>query len=49
MQNDPPVESGVDRPVIVGELLIVAPMDCTEIMALDRFSGREVWRMPRRE
>lgn len=49
VQNDPPAESGVDRPVIAGELLILAPMDSTEIMAFDRFSGREVWRIPRRE
>ncbi|MFN0134810.1 MAG: PQQ-binding-like beta-propeller repeat protein [Phycisphaerae bacterium] len=47
--TDLPPESSVDRPVFAGELLIVAPMDSTEILAFDRFSGREVWRIPRRE
>ncbi len=44
-----PVESGVDRPVVADNLLIVAPLDTTEIFGIDRFSGRERWRFPRRE
>ncbi|MBI5864369.1 MAG: PQQ-binding-like beta-propeller repeat protein [Planctomycetes bacterium] len=44
-----PAESGVDRPLIADNLLVVAPMDSNDIFAIDRFSGRERWRMPRRE
>jgi outer membrane protein assembly factor BamB/tetratricopeptide (TPR) repeat protein len=34
-------------PILTDELLIVAPVDTDEIIALDRFDGREVWRVPR--
>ncbi len=34
-------------PILTDELLIVAPVDSNEIIALDRFDGREVWRVPR--
>ncbi len=44
-----PVESGVDRPIIADDLLIVAPADSTDIFALDRFDGHERWRFPRRD
>lgn len=44
-----PIESGVDRPIVADNLLIVAPLDTTEIFGIDRFSGRERWRFPRRE
>ena len=43
-----PIEFGAERPVIAGELLVLAPLDSEEIFALDRFSGRELWRIPRR-
>lgn len=43
------VEMNVDPPVIADDLLIVAPVDCTEMFALDRFDGHERWRMSRRE
>lgn len=42
-------EPNVDQPVIADDLLIVAPVDSTEMFALDRFDGRERWRMSRRE
>ena len=45
----PPNEAGVDRPQVRGELLIVAPMDSPDIFAIDRVSGVERWRLPRRE
>ncbi|MBU0640920.1 MAG: PQQ-like beta-propeller repeat protein [Planctomycetes bacterium] len=38
----------VGRPVIAEDLLIVAPRDSQEILALDRFNGRERWRVPRK-
>lgn len=44
-----PVESGVDRPIIADDLLLVAPVDSTDIFAIDRFDGRERWRLPRRD
>lgn len=34
-------------PILTDELLIVAPVDSAAIIALDRFDGREVWRVPR--
>ncbi|MBU0618317.1 MAG: PQQ-like beta-propeller repeat protein, partial [Planctomycetes bacterium] len=43
------VESNIDPPVIADDLLIVAPVDSPEMFALDRFDGRERWRMSRRE
>ncbi len=43
------VELNIDLPVIADDLLIVAPIDSTEMFALDRFDGRERWRMSRRE
>jgi len=42
-------EANIDPPVIADELLIVAPADCPDLLALDRFSGRECWRLPRRD
>ncbi|MFQ5805162.1 MAG: PQQ-binding-like beta-propeller repeat protein [Phycisphaerae bacterium] len=44
-------EGGVDPPVIADDVLIVAPVDSDPpaIFALDRFSGRERWRISRRE
>lgn len=47
--REAPVESGVDRPLIADDLLIVAPVDSSDIIALDRFNGRERWRIPRGE
>ena len=44
-----PRESGIDRPIVVDDLLVVAPVDSSEIIAIDRFSGRERWRVPRGE
>lgn len=44
-----PREFAIDRPVLAGEQLIVAPTDSLDVFALDRFSGRELWRIPRRE
>jgi outer membrane protein assembly factor BamB len=43
------VELNVDLPVIADDLLVVAPIDSSEMFALDRFDGRERWRMSRRE
>lgn len=40
---DPPV----DRPVIVDDLLVIAPVDTTELLAIDRFSGLTRWRVDR--
>lgn len=34
-------------PILTDDLLIVAPVDADQIIALDRFDGREVWRVPR--
>lgn len=45
----PVVESGVDPLLISSDLVIVAPVDTTDIFALDRFSGRERWHAPRGE
>lgn len=44
-----PRESGIDRPVPADDLLVLAPIDSLDIFALDRFSGRERWRIPRQE
>jgi outer membrane protein assembly factor BamB len=46
VEADPPP---IDRPVIADELLILAPIDSDDILALDRFSGRQRWRRPRGE
>jgi len=49
-QADSPLrESGVDRPVVADELLVVAPVDSREIFAIDRFSGRQRWHVERGE
>ncbi len=49
-QADSPLrESGVDRPVVADELLVVAPVDSHEIFAIDRFNGRERWHVERGE
>jgi len=49
-QADSPLrESGVDRPVVADELLVVAPVDSHEILAIDRFNGRERWHVERGE
>jgi outer membrane protein assembly factor BamB len=49
-QADSPLrESGVDRPVVADELLVVAPVDSREILAIDRFNGRERWHVERGE
>jgi outer membrane protein assembly factor BamB len=42
-----PREWGVERPVTTDELLVLAPVDCPYIFALDRFSGHERWRIDR--
>lgn len=42
------VELAMERPVVAGDLLIVAPIDALEYLAFDRVSGRERWRLPRR-
>lgn len=47
--EEQPVESGVDRPILAGDLLIVAPQDSTSIYALNRYSGQERWHIDRRE
>ena len=39
----------VDPPLLVDDLLIAAPVDSEEIIALNRYDGTEVWRMPRRD
>lgn len=48
MPFEQPRESGIDRPIVAGDLLILAPVDSPDIHAVERFSGREVWRIPRR-
>ena len=45
----PTTEFGSDRPLLAGDLLIVAAADSSDLFALDRFTGRERWRMPRGE
>lgn len=45
--DSPAAAYGVDPPLLADELLIVAPLDCDDILALDRFSGRERWRVSR--
>lgn len=40
-------ESTFDMPVFLGDLLIVAPIDTNEIIAIERQSGRQRWRRPR--
>lgn len=45
--DSPSSPYGVDAPLLADELLVVAPQDCDDILALDRFSGRERWRVPR--
>ncbi|MGE0481983.1 MAG: PQQ-binding-like beta-propeller repeat protein [Phycisphaerae bacterium] len=42
-------ESPVDRPLLSADLLVLAPVDSSEIFALDRFTGQERWRVPRAE
>ena len=42
-------EPNVDVPIVVDDLLIVAPVDSGDVFALDRFDGRERWRLPRDE
>ena len=44
-----PRESGVDRPVLADDLIVWGPTDSMDLFALDRFSGRERWRMARRD
>ena len=42
-------DSSIDQPVVVDDLLIVAPLDADEIIALDRFDGVQRWSLPRGE
>lgn len=44
-----PERYGIERPQIVGDVLVVAPIDSTEILGLDRFEGHERWRVARGE
>ncbi|MEP0845518.1 MAG: PQQ-binding-like beta-propeller repeat protein [Phycisphaerae bacterium] len=44
-----PVEYDAERPIVAGDVLVVAAADSPEIVALDRIDGRERWRMPRGE
>lgn len=44
-----PVEYDAERPILAGDVLVVAAADSPEIVALDRLDGRERWRMPRGE
>ncbi|RMF81155.1 MAG: hypothetical protein D6744_07470, partial [Planctomycetota bacterium] len=44
-----PRESGVDRPILADDLIVWGPMDSLSIFALDRFSGRQRWRISRRD
>lgn len=37
-----------EPPVLIGDLLILAPPDSSDRLALDRFTGQERWRVPRR-
>jgi outer membrane protein assembly factor BamB len=41
-------EFSVDRPLLAGELLVLAPADAASIFALDRSTGRQRWRIERR-
>ena len=41
-------EFGGDRPVLAGDSLVLAPADGAFIFALDRFTGRQQWRVERR-
>lgn len=45
--QEQPHEFGVDRPIITGELCVLAPLDCPYIFALERASGRQRWRIER--
>lgn len=57
----PPVtdESAIDRPVLAGDMLVVAPIDsrrrspdvgeAPEVLFIDRFEGRLRWRIPRQD
>ncbi|QOJ13510.1 MAG: PQQ-binding-like beta-propeller repeat protein [Planctomycetia bacterium] len=45
----PAREYSVDRPVLVADVLVAAPVDAAEILAFDRFDGRVRWRIPRGE
>ena len=42
-------DPNIDSPLLVDDLLIVAPVDSDEIIALNRFDGTEAWRLPRRD
>jgi outer membrane protein assembly factor BamB len=44
-----PEEFAAARAVFADDLLVLAPPDSLEVFALDRFTGREQWRMRRRE
>lgn len=44
-----PLEYGIERPVLAEDLVIVAPIDSPNILGLDRFDGRERWRLSRLE
>lgn len=43
-----PREASIDRPVLVADVLVVAPIDSSEFLALDRLDGRVRWRGERK-
>ena len=42
-----PREFGVERPVIIDDAIVLAPVDSPYLLALERFSGRQRWRVER--
>lgn len=44
----PSREVSIDRPLLTGELLVLAPADAASIFALERATGRQRWRIQRR-
>lgn len=46
--NSLPPEFGLQRPVIAGDLVIFAPADAEQIIAVDRFTGRVRWQLDNR-
>ncbi len=45
--KDAPRDYGAERPLVADELVIVAPTDAPYIFAIDRFNGRQRWRVDR--
>lgn len=42
-----PMTPGASRPIVAGDLLIVSPADSEQVIALDRYTGRQRWTAPR--